>query len=63
MGLITADYIKREVLRINRLLDLMHNLNLVVITKDDLIKFRPFPHPPLNERILDQISGGDHSEK
>ena len=39
MGFI-SDYIKREALRINRLLDLMHNLNLVVITKEDLVKFR-----------------------
>jgi hypothetical protein len=40
MGLITADCIKREVLRINRLLDTLHNLNLVTYTKDDMIKFR-----------------------
>ncbi len=39
MGFI-SDYIKREALRVNRLLDLMHNLNLVVITKEDLVKFR-----------------------
>src|SRR6185369_10663036 len=35
-----SDYIKREALRINRLLDTLHNLNLVVITKEDLVKFR-----------------------
>lgn len=35
-----SDYIKREALRINRLLDTLHNLGLVVITKDDLIRFR-----------------------
>lgn len=40
MGLFEADWIKHEVLRINRLLDLLHNSNLVVITKEDLIKFR-----------------------
>src|ERR1039457_7385656 len=40
MGLFEADWIKREVLRINRLLDLLHTLNLIVITKEDLIKFR-----------------------
>jgi hypothetical protein len=40
MGLFNADWIKREVLRINRLLDTLHNLKLVVITKEDLIKFR-----------------------
>lgn len=40
MGLFSAEWIKREVLRINRLLDMLHNLNLVVITKEDLIKFR-----------------------
>lgn len=39
MGLV-SDYIKREALRINRLLDLLHNLNLVVITKEDLIRWR-----------------------
>src|SRR6185369_3383220 len=35
-----SDFVKREALRINRLLDTLHNLNLVVITKEDLIKFR-----------------------
>jgi hypothetical protein len=40
MALFESDWIKREVLRINRLLDLLHNLNLVVITKEDLVKFR-----------------------
>lgn len=40
MGLLTADWIKRKALRINRLLDLMHRWNLVVITKEDLIRFR-----------------------
>jgi len=35
-----SDYIKREALRINRLLDTLHRLKLVVITKEDLIKFR-----------------------
>ncbi|HEY4743048.1 MAG TPA: hypothetical protein VIH45_00190 [Desulfuromonadaceae bacterium] len=40
MGLFEADWIKREALRINRLLDLLHTLNLVVITKEDLIRFR-----------------------
>ncbi len=35
-----SDYIKRKALRINRLLDTLHNLNLVVITKEDLIRFR-----------------------
>jgi len=39
MGFI-SDYIKREALRINRLLDTLHRLNLVVITKEDLVKFR-----------------------
>ena len=39
MGFV-SDYIKREALRINRLLDLLHNLNLVVITKEDLVRFR-----------------------
>ena len=39
MGLI-SDYVKRGALRVNRLLDLLHRLNLVVITKDDLIRFR-----------------------
>ena len=34
------DTIKREALRINRLLDMLHRLNLVVITKEDLVKFR-----------------------
>lgn len=40
MGLITAAWIKREVLRINRLLDTLHNLNLVTFTKEDLIRWR-----------------------
>ncbi len=39
MGFV-SDYIKREALRINRLLDTLHNLKLVVITKEDLIRFR-----------------------
>jgi hypothetical protein len=39
-GLFTADWIKRGLLRINRLLDTLHKLNLVVITKEDLIRFR-----------------------
>jgi len=37
---IVADFIKRELLRINRLLDALQNLHLVTITKEDLIKFR-----------------------
>ena len=40
MGLIEADWVKRGVLRVNRLLHLLHSSNLVVITKDDLIRFR-----------------------
>jgi hypothetical protein len=40
MPLFTADWIKRGALRINRLLDLLHHLNLVVISKEDLVKFR-----------------------
>ena len=39
MGFV-SDYIKREALRINRLLDTLHRLKLVVITKEDLIRFR-----------------------
>jgi hypothetical protein len=34
------DWIKRELLRINRLLDTLQMLHLVTITKEDLIKFR-----------------------
>jgi hypothetical protein len=34
------DFIKRELLRIDRLLDTLQNLHLVTITKEDLIKFR-----------------------
>jgi len=34
------DFIKRELLRINRLLDTLQHLHLVTITKEDLIKFR-----------------------
>ena len=34
------DCIKRELLRIDRLLDTLQNLHLVTITKDDLIKWR-----------------------
>jgi hypothetical protein len=34
------DYIKRELLRINRLLDTLQNLHLITITKEDLIKWR-----------------------
>jgi hypothetical protein len=33
-------FIKRELLRINRLLDTLQNLHLVTITKEDLIEFR-----------------------
>jgi hypothetical protein len=35
-----SDCIKRELLRINRLLDTLQNLHLVTITKEDLIKWR-----------------------
>lgn len=35
-----SDFIKRELLRINRLLDTLQTLHLVTITKEDLIKFR-----------------------
>jgi len=34
------DCIKRELLRINRLLDALQNLNLVTITKEDLVRWR-----------------------
>jgi hypothetical protein len=34
------DCIKRELIRINRLLDTLHNLHIVTITKEDLIKWR-----------------------
>jgi hypothetical protein len=34
------DFIKRELLQIDRLLDTLQNLHLITITKDDLIKFR-----------------------
>ncbi len=37
---IINDFIKRELLRIDRLLDTLQNLHLVTITKEDLIKFR-----------------------
>ncbi len=34
------DYIKRELLRIDRLLDLLQSLRLITITKEDLVKWR-----------------------
>ena len=34
------DFIKRELLRIDRLLDTLQNLHLITITKEDLIKWR-----------------------
>ncbi|GAM08019.1 hypothetical protein OR1_00289 [Geobacter sp. OR-1] len=37
---IINDFIKRELLRINRLLDTLQALHLVTITKEDLIRFR-----------------------
>jgi hypothetical protein len=37
---VVSDFIKRELLRINRLLDTLQNLHLVTITKEDLIRFR-----------------------
>jgi hypothetical protein len=37
---VISDFIKRELLRINRLLDTLQALHLVTITKEDLIKFR-----------------------
>ena len=39
------DCIKRELLRIDRLLDTLQNLHLVTITKDDLIKWRGGGYP------------------
>ena len=40
MGLIEADWVKRELIRINRLQDFLWKWNLVTITKADLIKWR-----------------------
>ncbi len=40
MALITAHWIKRRILKINRLLDTLHNLNIVVYSKEELVKFR-----------------------
>jgi hypothetical protein len=40
MGLINADWVKRELIRINRLHDTLCQLHLVEITKKDLIKWR-----------------------
>lgn len=40
MGLITADWAKQLVLRINRLVNTLDNLHIVTITKDDLVKWR-----------------------
>ena len=40
MGLITADWVKRELIRINRLHDTLHYMGLVTIDKDDLIRWR-----------------------
>jgi hypothetical protein len=40
MGLIEADWVKRALIKINRLHDTLYNLDLVTITKTDLIKWR-----------------------
>jgi hypothetical protein len=56
MGLIEADFIKRELIRINRLHDTLYNLNLVTITKDDLIKWRS---PGYQQQILFGQQGHD----
>ncbi len=65
MAVIT-DYIKREALRINRLLDLLHNLNLLVITKEDLVKFRGAGYRQEihfgqegHDRVTDLITSGE----
>ena len=40
MALITAEWVKRALIRIDRLHDTLYNLNIVDITKDDLIRWR-----------------------
>lgn len=40
MGLIEADFVKRGLIRIDRLHDTLYQLNLVTITKSDLIRWR-----------------------
>jgi hypothetical protein len=40
MALIEAQWVKRLLIRVNRLHDTLYNLDIVKITKDDLIRFR-----------------------
>jgi hypothetical protein len=61
---IVSDCIKRELLRINRLLDTLQRLHLVTITKEDLIRFRGSGyHREIrfnqegNDRIAELIAG------
>lgn len=51
------DFIKRELLRINRLLDTLQNLHLVTITKEDLIRFRGTGY---HRNISFNQEGNDH---
>jgi hypothetical protein len=56
MGLIEADWVKRALIRINRLHDTLYNLDLVTITKADLIKWRG---PGYRKEILFGQEGHD----
>ncbi len=56
MALFTADWIKRSALRVNRLLDTLHKLNLVVISKEDLVRFRGGGY---GRKILFGVEGHD----
>lgn len=51
-----SDFIKRELLRINRLLDTLQNMHLLTITKEDLIKFRGTGY---NQKIQFEQDGND----
>ena len=65
MGLIEADWVKRELIRIDRLQDFLWKWNLVSITKTDLIKWRsPGYRRPIgfgqqgNDRVKEMVLAG-----
>ena len=56
MGLIEADWVKRELIRIDRLQDFLWKWNLVTITKEDRVKWRS---PGYRRQILFAEQGND----
>ena len=66
MALITADWVKRELIRIDRLHDTLYRLHLVEIDKEDLIKWRaPGYRQPIlygqagHDRVADVVATGE----